>query len=247
MKRDTKFYAMLQRSSDLQHSLSYARGYREQDNQSKDEVSHAGKCEIIRKLSDSFRYPAVVLDLGCGTGRYFHCVKNVRLLVGVDPSENMLRMTKDPVEFPRSGVQLLRASLHTIEFKPETFDMVICVGVFGAVCPLDEFSLTQIAKFLKPNGLLFFTISEYLPTYKTWKAQIAEVIEPFLFGDPKRYVKLRLRRFSLSANQVKHLISNSYCDPDICQWKSPTGRIDLHCIVKKKSIAHFSNHESESV
>ena len=232
---------MLQHSSDLQHSARYAKGYRHQDDLSKDEVSQAGKCEKIKKLTGGYQYPAVILDLGCGTGRYFHCMKNIKLLIGVDPSDNMLRMAKNPVGCATSGAQLVQASLHTIEFKPATFDIVICVGVFGGVCPLDKFSLSQIARFLKPNGIFFFTIPEYLPTSKTWKTRMAELIQPFLFGHARRYVKLRLRRFSLSASQVKRLISTSYCDPEIDRWESPTGRIDLHCIVKKKSTAYSSN------
>ena len=33
-----------------------------------------------------------VLDLGCGTGRYFHCLNNISCLVGIDISPDMLEV-----------------------------------------------------------------------------------------------------------------------------------------------------------
>lgn len=234
MKRDPKFYRKLQRSSRLQHSFTYAQGYRDEDERSKNDVSHAGKCKIISDLSGAFHEPAAVLDLGCGTGRYFHCLRNVRFLVGVDPSENMLMMATNPVGGASPTACLVQGSLHEIEFKPESFDLVLCVGVFGATCPLDEFCLARIARFLKPHGMLFFTVPEYTPSTKTWKTRIAELLEPFLVGYAKRYVKLRLRRFNSSSNQVRTLLSANYRVTDISVWESATRRIDLHCIAEKQ-------------
>ncbi len=55
-----------------------------------------------------------VLDAGCGTGRHFHCLQHVRLLVGVDISAEMLRAARSnracnmPTATPgaRIGVQI---------------------------------------------------------------------------------------------------------------------------------------------
>jgi ubiquinone/menaquinone biosynthesis C-methylase UbiE len=234
MKKDKKFYAMLRTSSNLQHSSEYAQFYRDEDERSQNNISHSGKCEIVQKLSDSFRDPPVVLDLGCGTGRYFHCLTKLRFLVGVDPSANMLRMAKNPVNHKTAPIQLVQGSLHEIEFKPDSFDLIMCIGVFGGVSPLDEYSLQQIARFLKPSGILFFTVPEYLPTRRTWKGRLAEFVEPFLWGDAKRYVRLRLRKFSISEIEVKKLLARRFKQAEISHWQSGTGRRDLHCIASKE-------------
>src|SRR4026209_440459 len=129
MEKDTKFYAMLRSSSNVQHSSEYARFYRDEDERSQDNISHSGKCEIIKELSARFMEPPVVLDLGCGTGRYFHCLTKLRFLVGVDPSANMLSMAKNPVNhkaapIKAAPIQLVQGSLHEIEFKPDSFDFM---------------------------------------------------------------------------------------------------------------------------
>jgi hypothetical protein len=80
-----------------------------------------------------------------------------------------------------------------------------------------------------------------LPSTKTWKTRMAELIEPFLVGYAKRYVKLRLRRFSSSADQVRTFLSANYHHPDILVWKSGTGRIDLHCTAQKFAAVFPTN------
>src|SRR5688500_7403301 len=53
-------------------------------------------CTLLRDLSRSFDRKIDVLDVGCGTGRYFRCLCNVRRLVGVDISEHMLEQARNP-------------------------------------------------------------------------------------------------------------------------------------------------------
>lgn len=237
MKRDAKFYAMLRHSSNLQHSADYARRYREDDERSKDDISHAGKCKIIRELSAAFKEPPTVLDLGCGTGRYFHCLAHPKLLIGVDPSEHMLRQAKNPVNHATAQVRLIRGSLQDIEFKPGCFDIVLCIGVFGVTCPLDPFSFNHIAGFLKTNGTLFFTVPEFLPVDQTWKKRLAQLVEPFLLGYAKRYVRLRLKKFASSEKGVRQLFAGMFGNVQISHWQSGTGRVDLHCIGQKLRLA----------
>src|SRR5436305_1908196 len=52
---------------------------------------------ILTTLSSSFGRPINVLDVGCGTGRYFYCLKNVASLLGLDISEEMLKIAEHPV------------------------------------------------------------------------------------------------------------------------------------------------------
>src|SRR4029453_11155404 len=104
---DPKFYAMLQRQSNVCHSPEYAQSYRASDERGKTDESHTLKYNIIRELSSSFLHATNVLDLGCGTGRYFHCIKNARCLVGVDASWHMLEQAKAPVYDGTQNVHLI--------------------------------------------------------------------------------------------------------------------------------------------
>ena len=59
-------------------------GYREITSQYRrdDEIevrteNHRRLAATLKRICASFREPIHVLDLGCGTGRYFHCLQNV--------------------------------------------------------------------------------------------------------------------------------------------------------------------------
>src|ERR1700743_2616180 len=49
---------------------------------------------VLSELTSSFGKPITVLDVGCGTGRYFHCLHNVKQLVGVDVCDEMLKIAE---------------------------------------------------------------------------------------------------------------------------------------------------------
>src|ERR1700722_865570 len=59
--------------------------------------NHAHLRNILGAISSSFGRPISVLDAGCGTGRYFYCLKNVKCLTGIDISQEMLRIAGSPV------------------------------------------------------------------------------------------------------------------------------------------------------
>jgi ubiquinone/menaquinone biosynthesis C-methylase UbiE len=229
---DRKFYSMLQRQSNVYHSSDYAHSYRESDERGKTEESHTLKYNIIRELSSSFLYAINVLDLGCGTGRYFHCIKNAQCLVGVDASWNMLEQARTPVYGGTQNVHLIQSSLHEVEFRPAVFDLVMCVGVFGVVCPLDDFVLQKISRFTRPGGIVFLTIPEYRPVTYTWKRKMAKALEPFLFSPAKRYVNVRMGEFQMSEETLMKLMSQYFTSVNISRWVSPTTRVDLHCVAR---------------
>ena len=76
---DRKLFTLLRRNAEAEYATSAA-SYRQSDDFAKELESHAGKCSIIGELTTRFTSPARLLDLGCGTGRYFHCVRNVQWL-----------------------------------------------------------------------------------------------------------------------------------------------------------------------
>src|SRR5207244_6969892 len=70
--------------------------YRKDDEIEVTSAHHQRIHGILRDVSRSFDRPIRVLEAGCGTGRYFHCLENVEQLVGLDLSPEMLESARDP-------------------------------------------------------------------------------------------------------------------------------------------------------
>lgn len=124
-----------------------------------------------------------VLDVGCGPGNLLVALSSdtPELLIGVDIDETFLVFGRSQIETfvekPTALPTLLRASLPTLPFADETFDLVTCFLVMPHV-PDDRLALTELARVLKPGGTL--------------------AISGHGFGFPLRYLK----RFRLKPLQM---------------------------------------------
>ncbi len=124
-----------------------------------------------------------VLDVGCGPGNLLVALAAdvPELLIGVDIDEVFLVSGRSEIENlieqPPVTPTLLRASLPTLPFADETFDLVTCFLVMPHV-PDDKVALTELARVLKPSGTL--------------------AISGHGFGFPLRYLK----RFRLKPLQM---------------------------------------------
>ncbi|MCE2399982.1 class I SAM-dependent methyltransferase [Candidatus Poribacteria bacterium] len=100
-----------------------------------------------------------VLDVGCGPGNLLVALSadTPQLLVGVDVDTTFLTLGRSKIEkliTPPSKVPtLICASLPTLPFADETFDLVTCFLVMPHV-PDDKVALTELARVLKPGGTL---------------------------------------------------------------------------------------------
>ncbi len=100
-----------------------------------------------------------VLDVGCGPGNLLVALSAdaPELIIGVDVDETFLVFGHSQIEkliaSPSAVPTLLRASLPTLPFADETFDLVTCFLVMPHV-PDDSTALTELARVLKPGGTL---------------------------------------------------------------------------------------------
>jgi ubiquinone/menaquinone biosynthesis C-methylase UbiE len=232
---DRKFYGRLTRVSKAIYSAEAARCYKESDVRYYYDETNGGENEIfllVKTSAASFGYPITVLDLGCGTGRHFHSIESLKHLVGVDCSRPMLEEATAPIVGVNGLCSLTESSLFEIEFKPQSFDMVYAMGVFGCVCVLDSYIVGKVARWLKPNGLFVFTAVKSAPRAETWKSRTAGLIAPLLLGPPKRYVVAKLRDFFMGPERVKQLICPVFSDLTITDCISGS-RVDLLCVARK--------------
>ena len=141
---------------------------------------------ITRKQLDTLGINAngkKVLDVGCGPGNLLVALFTdiPELLVGVDVDTIFLTYGRSEIEklIEKSAMTpaLLRAALPTLPFADASFDLVTCFLVMPHV-PDDRVALTELARVLKPGGVL--------------------AISGHGFGFPLRYLK----RFRLKPLQM---------------------------------------------
>lgn len=159
-----------------QQYAATARKYRAHDELHITGLDHQRVCAKLAALCLKYHDPVHVLDLGCGTGRHFHCLKNVGCLTAVDASQQMLNEAKCPVRaelLDVSCVKYICADLYTLELPPDAFHLVYCLGVFGNGCSLKPPLAGKILASLRPGGTFFFdTHGSYLPQWQWLKKRI---------------------------------------------------------------------------
>ena len=135
--------------------------YRKDDEIEVTTPHHQRLRKILGELTASFGRPISVLEAGCGTGRYFHCLRNVRRLVGIDISPEMLEAARHPVresEVRAEEIELLCENVFTASLEPESFDFIYSLGMFGFGCPVTREICERFYQWLKPGGKLFFNV-----------------------------------------------------------------------------------------
>jgi ubiquinone/menaquinone biosynthesis C-methylase UbiE len=109
--------------------------------------------ELKRKLLANAR--GRVLEIGVGTGLSFPHYTEVEELVGVDPSEPMLRRARRRAAELARDVRLVEAPAEALPFEDKSFDTVVSLAV---LCTVDDPPrvLQEIRRVLRPGGRLVF-------------------------------------------------------------------------------------------
>lgn len=102
------------------------------------------------------RWPARLLDVGCGTGELIRRLKThmpETLFVGLDPSAGMLG--RADLKFPKGEgrTALLQAPAERIPMKDSSFDWVTCVNSLHCLEAPDQ-AIGEMARVLRPEGKL---------------------------------------------------------------------------------------------
>ena len=144
----------------LRHSYGeMASKYRSDDEIEVTSAHHKRLASRLSDISASFNRPISVLDVGCGTGRFFYCLNNVDQLVGMDISPEMRDAAKHPVNAARitaRNIQLVQGNIFFATFAPRSFDLIYSFGMFGHGCPVTREVCDKLHSWLAPDGQLYF-------------------------------------------------------------------------------------------
>jgi len=127
--------------------------------------------ELKRKLLANAR--GRVLEIGVGTGLSFAHYPPVDELVGVDPSEPMLRRARRRAAELGRDVTLVEAPAEALPFAAESFDTAVTLAV---LCSVDDPArgLAEIRRVLKPDGRFIFLehVRSSEPSLARWQDRL---------------------------------------------------------------------------
>jgi ubiquinone/menaquinone biosynthesis C-methylase UbiE len=96
----------------------------------------------------------IVLDAGCGTGKYLEKLENItEKLYGIDASNEQLEIAKQKV---KHDIKLICSDLESIDLEDNTFDVIYCTWVLGTVKSIRKRNeiLREFQRLLKQNGVI---------------------------------------------------------------------------------------------
>ncbi len=138
----------------------YARKYRRRDDELEAIESNRRLLAWLGDACERFDRPIDILDLGCGTGRYFWGLRRVKSLVGIDASTAMLAEARRPLHGERLNavpIALVEGDLITHAFPQDSFDLGYSIGVLAEHVPLDAAVVSRVRGWLRPGGRFAFT------------------------------------------------------------------------------------------
>lgn len=121
-----------------------------------------------------------VLDLCCGTGRYFDQV-NCPQIVGIDLSVEMLSIAKRRATY---RTHLVLGSVSDLPFRPRIFNSIFSIGSLGVHVPITTKLLGSLRTLLEDNGTLVFT-SNSMRAH--WKQTLIRTLHDIFGIKPTRW------------------------------------------------------------
>lgn len=178
-----------------------------------------------------------VLELGCGTGRYFHFLTNIRKLIGVDISFDMLNSARENLKtMPEleAVTSLIHSSIE--DFATDLkFDFIYSIGTLAEYCEFSENLLAKIVSYLKPGGYFFFTLvdsesfdsNEYIWHRKKLMRILLKVLPKSIRNkvDARWLTNKDWKHLFLSREQVEIILNSSSVS---IKWELSKAKDSLH-------------------
>jgi SAM-dependent methyltransferase len=221
------------------YDRQYARRYRHRDDELLQADTYQDLVAWLGETCNRFDHRIDVLDLGCGTGRYFWALNNVASLTGLDASDDMLAEARHPVQADRihaDSITLVKGDLAGHDFRPGAFDLVYSIGVLAEHVPLDQELVARVTRWLKPGGrFAFTTIHPQSPDVaRTPQRRLAGWMLPLLPGGLGSRLHTRLMAGGLYGDErwVRERLATGFTVESLDRYRSD---VHLHgrCVARK--------------
>lgn len=217
------------------YGADYARKYRAKDDELREGPLVQRFGGWIRELCEGFGRPIAVLDLGCGTGRYFWAVRHATELVGIDVSSAMLAEARRPVDAGHLDIErvtLIQGDFLTATLGESRYDLAYSIGVLGEHTPFDARIAGRVYRALMPGGLFAFTAvhANSFSVPRTAKRKLGERLMPLAPGAVRTALRTRLLSGGLyvDAAYVREVLTESgFAVESITYHESD---VHLHCM-----------------
>ena len=149
--------------------------------------------EDMKRVLNLFKKHGVkrIMDLGCGSGRHVvYFAKNGFRVYGIDIAEEGIRLTKNWLKKEKLQADLKIGSVYKkLPYEDDFFDAVISTQVIHheKIHNIRK-AIQEIERVLKPNGLLFITVTK--SKYKQRATKFKKI-------SPRTYIPLDGREIGL--------------------------------------------------
>jgi SAM-dependent methyltransferase len=219
---------------------AYARTYRAHDERLRGTRAYEQFVEWLTAVCRRFDHPIDVLDLGCGTGRYFSALAGARTVTGLDASAAMLAEAQRPFrgEDVTAKVELVCGDLVTADFPAQSFDLVYSIGVLAEHTPLTAEIVRRVQRWIRVGGrFAFTTVHPESPSVpRTFQRRVATSVLSILPAAPQHWLRRRLLADGLYADQhwIELVLAPAFRVESLTLMQSEA---HLHCLCVARKVS----------
>lgn len=196
------------------YNEAYSENYRRQDEKFYGSAYYNTLVPHLTQTSKDFNRPIKALDLGCGTGRYFHALENVSELTGIDIAAPMVKLAANPLKAEEVNIPLINlicGSAFEHDFGDSRFDFIYSFGVLGEHAPFTPDMCEKLYSLLHDDGKVLFTVVD-IDDRKNLKRKLAETAYPFLPARIKQALDKRWETNYMTYKELDEMMANSSFD-----------------------------------
>lgn len=222
------------------YDAGYADRYRSHDDSLADSGPYLGFVAWLQRVCARFTSPADALELGCGTGRYFCALQNVRSLVGLDASPAMLALAAHPFRedaITVDRVTLVEGDALAHQFPADSFDLIYSIGVLAEHVPLQAELVGRVRTWLRGGGrFAFSTVHPASPSVtQTAARRVGAAVMPWAPGPLHAYLRDRYLAGGLYADEtyLRALLADGF---EIESMEGFVSEAHLHCLCVARKV-----------
>ncbi len=109
----------------------------------------------VKDYLDNISKNKIVLDAGCGTGKFLNVLENnASKYIGIDLSNNQLLKAK--TKSISNNSEFICSNLSKIPLEDNSIDLIVSSWVLGTITDIEERNnaINELKRLLKPNGII---------------------------------------------------------------------------------------------